>query len=446
MKRKLNLLLIGIDSLRADHMSCYGYKRLTTPHMDRIASKGVLFEDAFSPYIPTTPGYAAMLTGTDVMTNQMVSLSPKGPIDKSIKLLPEILGEKGYSSACIGFDTPFYRGFDSYETFDAWMAWEDAPGHKAEALNEKALPQLESMADGPFMLFLRHMDPHSPYLPPPPFDTMFYDKDPCDPSVDTMKPVFDFKPFADFFRSWMPPGITDIDWVVARYDSSLAYMDACIQRIFTRLEELGLWDETLIVITSDHGETLTEHDIYFDHHGLYEPTLHVPLIYHLPGEIPKGRRIRGFVLQQDLTPTVLEIMGYGRIPSRLHMDGRSVMPLVRGERPSNCSEFYISECTWMRKRGWRTPQYKYIEALEPDFHNKPPVELYDLIEDPLEERNIADERPEVAAALKTRMEKWVGRRLTETGKPDPIMGYEIGLDRRIGSVKRAQDLQAAKDK
>lgn len=446
MAEKMNLLLIGIDSLRADHMSCYGYHRLTTPHMDDIASEGILFENAYSPYIPTTPGYTTMLTGTDVMTHQMVSLSPKGPIEKSIKLLPEILREKGYRSACIGFDTPFYRGFDSYETFNAWMSWEDAPGHKAEALNEKALPMLESMAEEPFLLFLRHMDPHSPYLPPPPFDTMFYDKDPCDPSSDTMTPVFDFEPFADFFRSWMPPGITDIDWVVAHYDSSLAYMDACIKCLFTRLEELDLFNNTLIVITSDHGETLDEHDCYFDHHGLYEPTIHVPLIYHLPGKIPQNRRIRGFVLQQDLTPTVLDIMGYGEIPAKLGMDGRNAMPLIDGERVTNYSEFYVSECTWMRKRGWRTPQYKLIQAMEPDFHGKPPLELYDLLEDPLENQNVADDRPEIVNALKIRMEKWVKKRLSETGKPDPILDYEIGLDRRIGSVKKARDMQAADDK
>ena len=446
MADQMNLLLIGIDSLRADHMSCYGYDRLTTPHLDDMARKGTLFENAFSPYIPTTPGYTAMLTGTDVMTNQMVSLSPKGPIDESIKLLPEILREKGYKSTCVGFDTSFYRGFDAYETYEAWMSWEDAPGHKAEAMNEKALPALESMADGPFLLFLRHMDPHSPYLPPPPFDKMFYDKDPCDPSINTMKPVFDFEPFADFFRSWMPPGITDIEWVVAAYDSSLAYMDACIRRIFTKLEELGLYEDTLIVITSDHGETLNDHGIYFDHHGLYDPTLHVPLIYHMPGKIPQGRRIGEYALQQDLAPTVLELMGFGDLPGKLGMDGKSVVPMIDGEHRTHYSEFYISECTWMRKRGWRTPQYKYIEAMEPDFHDKPPVELYDLIRDPLENENIADEEPETVAALKARMEKWVKMRLGQTGKPDPILGYQIGLDRRIGSVRRAKDLQAAKDK
>jgi len=442
MKDETNLVIFGIDSLRADHMSCYGYRRLTTPHIDRVASGGVLFEDAYSPYIPTTPGYTTMLSGMDVMTHQMVSLRPKGPIDPNIRLLPEILHEKGYVSACIGFDGQFYRGFDKYENYPAWMSWEEAPGHKAEALNEKALPLLESMADKPFFLFVRHMDPHSPYLPPPPFPRMFYEGSWRDPSKKSMEPVFAFKPFAEFFRSWMPPGITDAEYLIALYDASLAYMDVCIRHILTRLEELDLTGKTLIVITSDHGETLMEHECYFDHHGLYEPTIHVPLIHTCPGKLPEGRRVRGFVLQQDLMPTILELLGYGDVAKQLKMDGKSVIPLINGERPANYSEFYISECTWMRKRGWRTAEWKLIQALEPDFHNKPPVELYNLIDDPEENHNLAEDEPEIVRILKKRMTSWVRKRMLETGKPDPIMGYKLGLGLKIGSIKAARDLQA----
>jgi len=445
MRKKMNLVLFGIDSLRADHMSCYGYRRLTTPHLDKVAREGVLFEDAYSPYIPTTPGYTAMLTGMDVVSNQMVSLRAKGPIDPSIRLLPEILGGKGYVSACIGFDGQFYRGFDRYENYQAWMSWEEAPGHKAEALNEKALPLLESMADKPFFLFMRHMDPHAPYLPPPPFPRMFYEGDEKDPSKHSMEPVFAFKPFTEFFKSWMPPGVTDAEYIVALYDASLAYMDACIQHILTRLEELDLMERTLIVVTSDHGETLTEHECYFDHHGLYEPTIHVPLIYKCRGKLPEGKRVRGFVLQQDLTPTVLGLLGYGEVAEELKMDGKSVLPVVKGERLANYSEFYISECTWMRKRGWRTPEWKLIEALEPDFHGKPPLELYNLIDDPGENHNLAEEEPETVEALEKRMTRLVQRRTADTGKPDPIMDYHLGLDLKIGSIKAARDLQAHDD-
>ena len=446
--KPMNLVLFGVDSLRADHMSCYGYRRLTTPHLDRLASQGVLFEQAYSAYIPTTPAYASMLTGMDVITTQMVSLRPKGPLDESIRTLPEILRDQGYVSACVGFDGRFYRGFDQYANYRAWITYDERPADKAHALNEVTLPILESMAAGgqPFFLFLRHMDPHAPYLPPPPFDRMFYSGDERDPRNRSMEPVFAFAPFAEFFKSWMPPGVTDAEYIVALYDGELAYMDACIQRLLTRLEELGVADDTVVVVTSDHGETLVEHDCYFDHHGLYEPTLHVPLIIRCPGRLPTGRRVRGFTLEQDLVPTVLELLGFEGVAADLKTDGRSSLPLLRGERPTNYSEFYISECTWMRKRGWRTAEWKLIEALEPDFHGKPPVELYNLVEDPLELTNLAGAEPAMVETLRGRMRRWVERRAAETGKPDPILGYELGLDLKIGSIKAARDLQAQEER
>jgi len=442
--RPINLLYIAVDSLRSDHMSCYGYRRLTTPHIDRVAARGVLFENSFSGYIPTTPGYSSMLTGRDVMATGMVSLRPKGPLDTSQPTLPEILREHGYVSGCVGFDGGFYRGFDKYVGYAAWVSWEDRPARKAENLNEVALPLLEEMAASkqPLLLFLRHMDPHSPYLAPPPFDKMFYSADPCQPGNKSMDPVFAFKPFADFHRSWMPPGITDIEYVVAAYDSELAYMDACIARILTRVEELGLAENTLVIVTSDHGETLNEHYCYFDHHGLYEPTLRVPLIFKLPGRLPEGRRLPYYTLLEDQVPTILDMLGLKKALKSVKFDGHSLLPLIQGRGKAIRSEFYISECTWMRKRGWRTPQWKFFEALEPDFHNKPPVELYNLVQDPLELKNLAKREPDLVETLRDRMMRWVEQRVKETGKEDPILGYQLGTDLHIGSIATAKKLQS----
>src|SRR5690606_10065107 len=219
----------------------------------------------------------------------------------------------GYESTCVGFSgNPSSRGFDHYLDYAAWGPDESGRSPKAESLNAVAIPELERLAagDAPFFLFLRHMDPHSPYLPPTPFDTMFYSGDPCDPSKDSMKPVLEFKPFATYFQSWMPEGITDAEYVIAQYDGAIAYMDACIQRILTRIEELGIAENTLVIINGDHGETLMEHECYFDHHGLYECTLHVPLIMRLPGRLPEGVRVPGINLHQDLVPTILELIGF----------------------------------------------------------------------------------------------------------------------------------------
>lgn len=442
-RRHPNIVIFAIDSIRRDHMSCYGYARQTTPYMDRIAAKGTLFENAFSAYIPTTPAYSSMLTGRDVIGTQMPSLRPLGPLPKELPTMPEVLKRAGYNTTCVGFGGDFYRGFDRYLNFEGWVSWEDRPARKAENLNAVTLPEIErlSRSKKPFLLFLRHMDPHAPYLPPAPYDTLFYSKDPCKRGNKSMKPVFAFKPFADFLASWMPQGITDKDYVIAQYDGEIAYMDACIQVLITRMEELGILEDTLIVITGDHGETLYDHEIYFDHHGLYEPTLVVPLIYYWPGRVPEGTRSGAYTLHEDLLPTILDVCGLRNHAKGARFDGKSLRRFFTDTTGSHRSEFYISECTWMRKQGWRTPVWKFWEALEPDFHGKPPVELYNLVEDPEESRNLADLEPEIVKTLRGRMNRWVKARERRTGKKSAIHNYHLGTDLYIGSIASAKKLQ-----
>lgn len=419
-KRKPNVVLFGIDSLLADHMSCYGYHRLTTPYIDRFAEGGTLFENTFSPHIPTTSAYASMLTGRDCFGTQVVALRHKGPLRPEVRTLAEILKEEGYNTTCVGFSgNPASRGFDKYLDYPGWGSWDEGRSPKAQRLNDVAIPELNQLVadDKPFFLFLRHMDPHSPYLPPAPYERMFYHGDETDPDNKSMEPVMEFKPFRDFFASWMPPGITDKDYIIAQYDGAIAYMDACIQAIFTALETHGVLDETIVVINGDHGETLYDHDCYFDHHGIYDVTLHVPLIIRYPGKVPAGERVAGFNQHKDLVPTILEL---AEIQTNDEFDGRSLLPMARGEVPSHESEFYITECTWMRKHGWRTPEWKLIVALEPDFHFKPEIELYNLVTDPAENNNVVEQHADVVEYLQGRMNAYIAKREEETGFPNPI--------------------------
>jgi len=437
-KHRPNILLIAIDSLVSTHMSCYGYDRLTTPHMDRFAEGGTLFENSFSPHVPTTSGYASMLTGRDCFGTGCVALRHQGPLMGTVKTLPEILANEGYESTCIGTlpeilrrvgyestcvgftGNPASRGFDNYLSYEGWGASADGRAHKAENLNNVAIPELERLAknDRPWMMMMRHMDPHSPYLPPGQFERMFYHGNEFNKRNKSMKPVFDFAPFADYFLSWMPPGVTDKDYIIAQYDGAVAYMDSCIQVIFQSLESMGILDDTIVVINSDHGETLYDHECWFDHHGIYDNTLRVPLIIRYPKSVPAGLRVPGYTQHKDLVPTLLEL---AEIKTRTQFDGRSQMMLVRGDVPTLDSEFYITECTWMRKHGWRTPEWKLIVALEPDFHFKPPVELYNLMDDPDENNNLADEEPEVVALLRGRMEAFIARREQELNITNPML-------------------------
>ena len=332
---KPNIVLFGIDSLRADHMSCYGYEHLTSPYLDRFAGQGVLFENTISAHIPTTSAYASMLTGMDVFSTQVVALRHQGGLRPEVKTLAEILRDEGYHTICVGFDgNPSSRGFDEYLSYKAWGSWEEGRLPKAQLLNEQAIPAIDRMVadDKPYFIFLRHMDPHAPYLPPEPYERMFYHGDECDPSDKSMEPVLAFKPFRDFLASWLPPGITDKDYVIAQYDGSIAYMDAAIQSIFTALEEHGVFDETIVAINGDHGETLYDHECWFDHHGIYDNVLHVPLMLRYPPKLPAHKRVSGFNQHKDLVPTLLDLAG---IDPGIDFDGRSLLPMIEGRVASH---------------------------------------------------------------------------------------------------------------
>ena len=420
MRKQPNLLLLGIDSLRPDHMSLYGYPRLTTPHIDKLAAQGCIFENAFSPSIPTTPGYGSMFTGMDCFGTDVVALRHEGPLGGHVKTLAEVLGDDGYTTTCVGFSgNPASRGFQKYLDFSGWGSWDEGRSPKAENLNQVAIPELKLLAAGgkPFFLFLRHMDPHAPYLPPRPFERMFYGGDEFDPENHSLDPVTKFKPFCDFFASWFPPGCRDKDYVIAQYDGAVTYMDACIANIFATLASLGIEDETLIVIDSDHGETHYDHECWFDHHGLYDCTIRIPLVFVYPGKVPAGKCFPDFVHMKDVMPTILDLIG---VRAKIDFEGRSLMPLMRGRRRAQEPEFYLTEATWMRKHGWRTPEWKLIQALEPDFHFKPEIELYNLVVDPEENHNLARQEPEVVKMLQARMNAHIAKRERQTGRPNPI--------------------------
>ena len=461
MPKKPNILFFGMDSLRRDKMSLYGYERLTTPHMSKYLERGTVFNKCLSASIPTTSGYANMLTGRDCFGTNIVALRHKGDYAPEVKTLPEILKKEGYNTCCVGFKgNAASRGFDKYVEFSGWGSWEGGRSPKAENLNKAAIPELHSLAKqkNPFLLFLRHMDPHAPYLPPGPFEKMFYSGDEYDKKNKSLDAAYAFKPFCDFFRSWFPPGCTDAEYIKAQYDGEVAYMDSCIQVLLTELKTLGLEDETLVVFTSDHGETHDLHDCLFDHHGLYECTLNVPLAFRLPGRVPEGQRIDDPVQLKDVTPTILDLLGV-KNPG-LTFEGRSLFNRMHGGELVQEPEVYITECTWMRKHGWRTPQYKLINALEPDFHNKPPVELYDLVKDPDELKNIADEQPDIVKLLTARMKAHIAKRESETGRKNPMLmnpnwhgckektgpfktSKEAYNTQHIGDVEAARKLQAA---
>ena len=429
----MNVVLIALDTQRADHLGCYGYHRRTSPFIDGIARRGVLFERCYAPNIPTHPSFTTMLTGKEAITHNIVNIGGGVPLADGVRLLPEILGEHGYATAAVdSMGRHFTRGFDEYVTYQ-WDTSNPTVLRKAEAVTAQALPVIMRLREQPrpFFLFIHYWDPHTPYLPPPPYRRKFYprERDPYDPHNHSMDEVWTWEPFKWYLHQWLP-GVTDAAYVINLYDGETSYMDRHLRLVFQALAPVQ--GRTLVIVTADHGEILNEQLGYFDHHGLYEGNVRVPLILYWPGKLPGGRRVPGFVQNLDLAPTVLELAG---APDRDRMEGLSLLPSIFGLRDGNYDELYLSEATWEVKRAIRTDRWKLIDSIEPDPHGRPMQELFDLEADPREQHNLVDEFPEQARALHARLAAWVACRLAETGRTVDPLCEQGKCGTRIGEPK-----------
>jgi predicted dehydrogenase/arylsulfatase A-like enzyme len=420
----LNVVLIALDTQRADHLGCYGYERDTSPFIDGVAGGGVLFERCYAPNIPTHPSFTTMFSGKEAITHDIINISGRVPIAEGVKLLPEILKENGWATAAVdSMGAHFARGFDVYATYD-WDRSVPTELRQAETVTNTALPVVERLLEqeDPFFLFVHYWDPHTPYLPPDGYRRRYYpvEGDPYDEDNRSMDPAWEWEPFKWYFHEWMP-GITDSEYVNNLYDGETRYMDDHLRPLFDALAPVS--DDTLIILTADHGEVLDDHDGFYDHHGLYDANVRVPFVLSWPGRLPEGRRVPGFVQNTDLAPTILDLAG---IPDRHGMEGVSLLPALFGLRDGNYDEVYYSEATWQLKRAVRTGRWKLIQALAPDPHGGPMRELYDLESDPQEQRNVVEEHPEVAEELGEKLRLWVERRLKETGRTeDPISAQGV---------------------
>lgn len=417
----MNVLWIVIDSLRRDRLGCYGYHRSTSPNLDRFAAEGVRWEQAISPHIPTQPAHTTFFSGRDVFDHHIVAQGGVRELSPEIPLLPALLRQRGYFAAAVdNIGRWIEPAFDHYDLYPRWNHDGTLPWRNGEEVTSRALALLDELPAGkPFFLFLHYWDPHTPYLPPPPYDRMFYSGDERAPEHTSMEPVWESAWFANYFREWMD-GVRDVEFVKSQYDACIAYSDACVARVLERLDQLKLREETLVVIHADHGEELDDHGCWFDHHGLYETNVNVPLIIRFPDGSGAGTSRPEMVSLLDLAPTVLDELGLGELATG--MPGAHL--LKGGPRPEG---IYLTECTWMRKRGWRTPEWKLIRALEPDIYGKPETELYHLPSDPGERRNVADQHPDVVERLSAARDEHVGRRLREAGGPDPILDQADAL-------------------
>jgi arylsulfatase A-like enzyme len=429
-----NILLIAVDTLRADRLGCYGYARETSPHIDALARQGTLAERFFCAGIPTHPSFTTLYTGQHPITHGIVAHSPCNELAKDAPFLPQILVGEGYTTCAIDNLAQgrqwFRRGYEYY--IDPSLRHILAMDVSCEELNARAIPWLRAHADEQFFLFIHYWDPHWPLTPPPKYRHLFYQGNPVNPANHTLDPWWEHPLGALARDTWLrrPEGVvTDPAYLDALYDQEVRHLDDGVGELLAALDDLGLAEDTLVVLLADHGESLTEHGIFVDHHGLYDCTLRIPLIVRWPGRVPAGRRLPQLLQHQDVAPTLLEAAG---LPIPDEMDGVSRWPLLTGQAPDGADggydRLYSCECTWQKKWSLRTRTHKFILAREPDRYGTPDRELYDLEADPGETRNLAESEPALAAALERDLEEWIASRLAALGKDeDPVREQPVSL-------------------
>ena len=432
MDKKLNILLITIDSLRADHLGCYGYLHNTSPNINRLASEGALAECFFCSAIPTHPSYTTLYTGQHAIKHKIVAHAGKNVLSREAPFLSELFMDANYNTCAIDNLMRnrlwFGRGYEYY--IDSSIRRPLVVNVSCEDINARAIHWLRTHADEPFFLFLHYWDTHYPFTPPLSYRHLFYDgSNPTDPDIHTLDEWWNF-PFGMIARdTWLRTSdgpITDPDYVRALYDQEIRYLDDHLPELLNTLDDLALTENTLVLLVADHGESMTEHGIFYEHYGLYDCVLHIPMIARLPGHIKEGSRLPQILQMQDISPTILEAAGL-QIPKE--MDGCSFWPLLRGDTQQAGYQRVISlESSWQSKWSLRTEKYKFILSRVQDFLNNPLQELYDLENDPNEQQNIVEQEQTIAHEMQRELEGWIADRLKAQGDGnDPIVEHGISL-------------------
>lgn len=308
---KPDIFLITVDTLRADRLGCYGYRRNTSPNIDAFAKDAMLFENCISHAPDTITSFSSIFSGflpheTQILTSRQNS--------ENIQTLAEILQGAGYHTIAVtsnyvlkkgnGWEQGFLTYDDEMNAYEAVRNW---PERTAEETSDRAIEILGRHYDKPLFMWIHYQDPHGPYTPPESYKTMFA----CDDNTRTPRNVPVNVSLSG--RGGIPSyqrlgGNTDFDYYASRYDGEIRYQDNAFKRLIDKLKQLGLYDTSMIFFSSDHGEGMGEHDYYFAHgEYLYQHQIHVPLILKF-GDIYKGRR-PDFVQHVDILPTILDTIG-----------------------------------------------------------------------------------------------------------------------------------------
>ncbi len=429
----INLVILSIDTLRPDHLGLYGYPRATSPNLDRFAQRSVVFDQAVTVQVSTAPAHGTILTGRypgshGIQRNGM-RLNPGVPT------LAEIMAERGLATGAFvsGWTLQRHTGLDrGFSVYDDELDGPSAGARRAGDLTTKAaLTWLGAQvaAERNFFLFLHLFEPHWPYDPPAQDALRFlrgqYELTTISKPVhiNRLLSVNRLNPFEQ--REY-----------VARYDGEIFVADRLADRLLDSLDELGVAHNTVVIVLSDHGETLFEREWTMDHGTRpYEEQARIPMVLHIPGDPSAGRRVADQVSLLDVVPTLLDVLG---IKNPGGVQGRSLLPLVRGQaaatapRPAFITARSVPERVPhihapLTSRGLiravRLPGIKLIEYPLPNGIRHP--ELFDLSEDPGERVNQAETGFDTVLALHRELERWQTDSGTDPDPEAPILDPEV---------------------
>jgi arylsulfatase A-like enzyme len=412
-----NILLITIDTLRADHLSSYGYARQTSPVLDSLAAEGVRFEVPIVQWPKTGPSFASIFTSTYPKDNGIVRKIGTRLPDQFL-MLAEVLQSQGYSTravvanGAVASEFNFHQGFDTY--VESWKLTPPAEGVDptgAAMINQLVETVMESQPPGePFFLWVHYLDPHFPYAAPEPWTDKFADDSFSDPEarvdIDLDRPRVQMMAIGS---EQILGGRDDLAYYVARYDAEISYVDAKIGDLLELLRQRGLMEDTLTVVTSDHGESLGEHEYYFDHGRFsYQTCLRVPLIFHQPGVL-EPRVDSSPVELLQLTPTLLAAAGI-EVEEGQWMQGQSLWPRLQGADIPSDYQYAFSEAGYAVRPLWQRTvtdgRFKLIYAQDWGEQRwiagkRKPFALFDLASDPGETDNLIGQEIEAEDRLKT---------------------------------------------
>lgn len=390
-----NVVIVSIDTLRADHLGVYGYERDTSPHLDRLAADAVTFERARAPRGLTWPSLVSMFTS---LYPQSSNVRRNGDLlADDVPTLASILEARGYATAAF-----MANACDAFtRNFGTRFCGDDEDVHR------RALKWIAEHDDSPFLLWIHYKAPHEEYLPPKKFDRF------TDPTYSG--PATGKRDYLDaVMLSGKTPEAQDLEHVVGLYDGEVLYSDALAQGVIEALDAHDYLSSSIYVLTSDHGEELMQHNNYYYHScSVYEAVHHIPLIVRFPDRNFAGRRIREIVENIDIAPTLLEWLGEEPPPG---FEGQSFRALVN-EEPGAAEEFTEATAEYHRPgTGWigtlRTDRWHYIynpDRITPicrptsDYFEVRKEELYDHAKDPLEQFNVAIEHQSLTSDMQRRL-------------------------------------------